>query len=192
MAIEVEAKAWVREWDAVERSVEEHCTFVRDFAKADRYFLCPGQESPSVTGRVSSAFRLRTDGEDAYVTFKEKRLRGSTEVNDEREFGVSDERAFLELSERIGCVEHFAKTKRGRHFECDGLTVELVHVEGLGDFLEVECVLPDADADAQAEAAARVESFLSRCGIPEDEIEPRTYMQLLSAVREGSGTPPEA
>ena len=76
------------------------------------------------------------------------------ERNLEREFGVDDAEAFIDLVTSFGCRETFAKVKAGLRFTHDGLTVELARVEGLGDFLEVECVVEDeSERDATGEAA---------------------------------------
>ena len=182
MAVEIEAKAWVDDWEAVESALSEQYRFVREFTKSDRYFLFPGQEKPG-PGLFASAFRVRTDGEKAYVTFKRKELRGDTEVNQEREFIVDDVAGFVDLAARLECREHFAKVKRGRHYEDGETTIELVHVEGLGDFLEVEIVLDQTDDDRASEMSESIRSVIVGCGIPPDRIERRPYMELLREAR---------
>ena len=175
MAYETEMKAWVDDWEAVERYLRGHCVFERRFRKEDRYF--------SLGKRL---FRIRADGRKAYVTFKEKSVRDGTEFNMEREFGVDDADAFGDLAAWLGCRESFAKAKEGLHFVHGDLTVELVHVEELGDFLEVEYVHDDNDADRHADAASRIRTFLAEAGIDERRIEAQPYMKLLREVRSGT------
>lgn len=185
MAYEIEAKAWVDDWEATEENLRGFATFEREFSKADRYFAYPGVD-PDQSEGVESAFRLRSDGEHAYVTFKRKELRGATEFNYEREFVVDDPEAFADLAARISCVEHFAKRKRGLHFSCEGITLELVRVEGLGDFLEVEAVIQSDDPAQQEEAAAAVLELVLRAGLPRTAIERRSYMHMLRSSDSGA------
>lgn len=172
MAYETEMKAWIDDWTPVERYLRETCTFERSFRKEDRYYETNG-----------STFRLRVDGSKAYVTYKDKTVSSGTEFNMEREFGVDDADAFVDLAEHIGCDEVFAKVKNGLHFAHGDLTVELVHVEGLGDFLEVEFVHTDDDSERHTDAAHRIRAFLRDAGVDPTRIEPEPYMKLLREVR---------
>ncbi len=175
MPYEVEMKAWVDDWAVVEARVRELCVFERSFRKEDRYFRKTGEAS----GEHQRLFRVRIDGETAYVTFKDKSVNDDAEINFEREFTVDDAAGFLELTERFGCEQSFAKVKEGLHFTRDGLTVELVHVHELGDFLEVEFVHGDSSADVHAAAVERIRSFIAAVGIESGRTEGRPYMQLL-------------
>lgn len=192
MAYEIEMKAWVDDWEALEATLRDRCTFERSFRKEDRYFASPDGEG---------LFRVRSDGRRAdaatraYVTSKEKDVHDGMERNLEREFSVDDAEAFIDLVTSFGCRETFAKVKAGLRFTRDGLTVELARVEGLGDFLEVECVVEDenaAERDAAGEAAlhrdtaARIRAFFSELGVADARIESRPYMQLLRE-RRGAG-----
>jgi predicted adenylyl cyclase CyaB len=58
--------------------------------------------------------------------------------------------------------------------------VELNRIEGLGEFVEIEALLPaGADAESLARARARVREVLAQLGIEASRIEPRPYMDLL-------------
>lgn len=184
MAYEIEMKAWVDDWQALERALRDRCTFERSFRKDDRYFVPPDGEG---------LFRVRSDGRRAYVTYKEKEVRDGVEVNLEREFGVDDAEAFVEFVTSFRCRETFAKVKEGLRFACDGLTVELVRVEELGDFLEVEYVVADGSTEDGStghaaetrhhETAERIRTFVRELGIADERIESRPYMQLLRERR---------
>lgn len=182
MAYEVEMKAWVHDWERLEGWLRERCRFERSFRKEDRYFRAP-QRACEDLPEETQLFRLRMDDGGACVTFKEKSVLEGMERNLEREFSVNDATAFLELMDRMGCREEFAKVKEGLHFSSGDLTVELVHVHELGDFLEVEFVHEEADDELHAHAASRIRTFFSEAGIPPDRIEPRPYMQMLRETR---------
>ncbi len=191
MAYEVEMKAWVDDWDAMEARLRGMCRFIRDFRKDDRYYLVnpepatePG-DGASGAGRSERGFRVRVDAGRACVTFKRKERHRRAEINMEREFEVDDVEAFNELMRRIGLEPQFTKVKEGLEFEHDGLVIELVHVRELGDFLEVECVDERDDASAHQAAAQRIEGFFTRCGVDPERIETAPYMKLLRRIRSG-------
>jgi len=178
MAYEVEMKAWVDDWSTTEAYLRRTSSFRRSFRKQDRYFYV-GPDDEAHERR----FRVRVDDDRTSVTFKDRLSQEDAEINVEREFTVDDVDAFLELMRRAGGREAYAKLKEGLHFERDGLTVELVHVAGLGDFLEVEYVHAEADEDAHAAAVSLIRSFLSDAGIPPGRVERRPYMELLRDQR---------
>ena len=179
MKYEVELKARVADWDAIEAKLRETCEFIREFQKSDRYFRSP------VGTEQDTSFRLRRDNDGVVVTFKEKRPRNGVEYNREREFSVDDAEVFLELVERIGCVEYASKIKTGLEFRFDGMTVELVRIDGLGSFLEIEIIEHTLNTAVHEQAALRIRSFLRTTGISEDRIEERSYVSLLRGKKVG-------
>ncbi len=179
MRYEIELKAWVEDWDALETRLRATCEFIREFHKSDRYFRRPAD------AERDTSFRLRRDNDGAVVTFKEKRPRDGVEYNRERESGVDDADVFLELVERVGCIEYASKIKNGLEFRSDGMTVELVRVKGLGSFLEIEIIEHTSDASVHEQAALKIRAFLGRTGISEGQIEERSYVDLLRGKKIG-------
>jgi len=179
MGYEIELKAWVDDWDAMETLLRARCEFVRRFRKSDRYFC------PSNGDTRNSAFRLREEGERALVTFKQKQIRDGIEYNREREFHVDDSEAFIELVQRAGCSQFSAKTKVGMEFRADGMTIDLVTVETVGDFIEVEIIESSEDPRTHARAARRIRKFFAETGISVDRIESRPYLALISGQEIG-------
>lgn len=180
MAYEVEMKAWVDDWPGLEAVIRQRCVFQRAFRKTDRYFRL---RSPLRRLVSRTRFRLRIDDRATYVTYKDKRLRGSAEINLEREFAVDDTDAFVELASRLGFAEFYGKVKEGLRFAYDDLVVEISRVEGLGAFLEVEYLDENSDASVHGLAADRISAFIADCGIDPSRIEPRPYQQLLREAR---------
>lgn len=142
-----------------------------------------------VPGAASAAGGEAATAAAATVTFKEKRAEGGIEINREREFEVSDPEAFLEFIERLGCESFYSKRKRGLAFKvpraagegatASQATIELVEVEGLGDFIEIEILLPSEEPAALALAQGEIRSLLRRSGLSEEDIESRYYSELL-------------
>jgi len=189
MAYETEMKAWVDDWQAVELHLRERLEFNRAFTKRDRYYASPdalaAQREDGEDSRLSSrppsgpTFRLRSDGDHCVVTFKAKSVRSGMEFNLEHEFSVDDGEAFHTFATHIGFSQDAQKVKHGLSFSDGDLHVELVEIEGLGAFLEVEFVHDDGDEELHAEAGSRIREVLRIAGIPDSRVEPRPYNQLL-------------
>jgi adenylate cyclase class 2 len=173
--VEMELKARLRDPEKVRALVGSFATYVREFDKTDAYWHGPQWRF----ARGTKGFRLRADGDKSIVTFKAKRNEGGIEINHETEFEVSDPAAFKALVERIGCEPFYRKHKSGSAYAFDGFTLELVHVEDLGDFIEVEKLLDNDDPETVAVVLGGLKGILARAGVPESDIEGRGYSELI-------------
>jgi predicted adenylyl cyclase CyaB len=180
--IEVELKARLRDRDAVLRAVSSFARAEGAVDKSDEYWHGPDWR----LNRGSRGFRVRREGGDPVVAFKTKRSEGGIEINRETEFKVSDRGAFIEFALRLGCERFYSKRKKGLKFRAGGevplpaaATIEIVEVEGLGDFIEIEALLEDEDPAAIALAQGEIRALLARAGVPESDIESRFYSELL-------------
>lgn len=171
MAIEVELKARVEEPEDVERLLEGRCGPGEEIDKADEYFRGPPP--------ARQAVRLRQTGETVVCTFKDKTISAGIEVNREHEFSVSDLATARELLERLGCVAVIQKHKRGLRFAQDEMVFELVHVEHLGWFLEIEVVLPNGRERRIEDARAKLRRTIHELGIHDEAIESTPYTTML-------------
>jgi adenylate cyclase class 2 len=134
-------------------------------------------------GRDGAAFALTR------VTWKTRDLREGVEINDEREFEVSDAGVFEDLLGRLGLAPGIVKNKRGRAWVFGGcspgdrsagvIRAELSEVRFLGWFLELEILASRKDEEAAAEHRERLFSLLDRLEIPREKIEPRPYTAML-------------
>jgi adenylate cyclase class 2 len=123
------------------------------------------------------------------VNFKRKEVRDGMEVNDEREFSVSDAEVFAELLKRLGLEPWIRKRKIGEAWNLDGITAELSLVVGLGRFIELEILADSDDGATVAAARARLLDAVDRLGVDRSRIEGRYYTELL---REAAGFAPPA
>jgi adenylate cyclase, class 2 len=183
--IEVELKAHVQDRAAVLAAVSSFAQAEGEVDKSDEYWHGPDWR----LHRGAKGFRVRTEGDASIVTFKTKRSEGGIEINREREFSISDAEAFAEFADRLGCEPFYQKRKRGQRFRVGGsaadpdtATIELLEVVGLGDFIEIEILLPSEDPAALALAQGEIRSLLARSGVGEEHIEPRFYSELLIAA----------
>jgi predicted adenylyl cyclase CyaB len=179
--IEVELKARLRDRAAVEAAVGAFASRAEPVDKRDSYWHGPDWR----LHRGARGFRIRSEGGSSVVTFKAKRSEGGIEINREREFGVSDAGAFIEFAQRLGCEPFYDKRKRGNKYSVGrgegggSATVEIVEVEGLGPFIEIEVLLEDDDPARIALAQGEIRGLLARSGVSEDDIESRYYSELL-------------
>jgi len=201
--IEVELKARLRDRKATEARVASFAAYVGPVDKFDSYWHGPDWRLQ----RGTKGFRLRAEDGSTLVTFKTKRSEGGIEINREREFGISDPDIFVEFCLRLGCEPFYTKRKRGSKYRADpcsdgarqeiplaasgrrtagncpgAATIEIIEVEDLGDFIEIEILLEDEDPGAVALAQGEIRGLLSRAGVPESDLEPRFYSELLTAA----------
>ena len=194
MAVEIELKAHVTNWDALKRLLSEKAEYLWAFEKTDTYWF---PEKNSFPWFPPSGLRLRrekrcskkgTETSLCLVTYKNKEVKDGIEVNDEREFEVSAPKrqsavVFEEFLKKIGLIPGSSKKKRGWAFSREGINAELVEVEGLGWFVELEIIDPiHADSDMEAaftEGKKRLLEFLDFLGIEREAIESRFYTEML-------------
>ncbi|MDR1144456.1 MAG: class IV adenylate cyclase [Spirochaetaceae bacterium] len=200
---EIELKARVPGWRDCRRRLTELAGGGVPLVKDDSYWFPAG---PAAGLRVRRERHTVADGQTAehtLVTGKTKERRDGIEINEEREFEVSDGAVFEEFLERLGLEKRISKRKTGWVWRCGGISAELVRVSGrggfggtgpetpdsagttkdLGWFLELE-ILAGADCGAETPAAAgrRLLDLLAKAGVGETAIETRYYSELLAGV----------
>jgi len=180
--IEVEAKARVADPERVERLLSGMGSALDEIDFADAYYVPVATE-----GYSFHRFRLRRTGERAVVTAKQKVGSAGVEANREHEFEVSDPEAFDAFARLFGFKVLLAKRKHGRRWKMEPATVELIEVDGLGHFVEVEILI---ESESEIEAARnRVIEILQSLGVDQESIEPAPYTQLLYQKLQGQSTP---
>ncbi len=185
---EVELKARVDDPEAVRRILRKRCEFAGSFVKEDTYFARRSSSGAAAEAKApmekkppaaKTLFRLRRQGDESVVTYKEKRLEGSTEVNREHEFTVSDPQTFLIFVERLGFEPAIRKRKEGELFHWGKARVELSRLCSLGWFVEIERLVKGEAAEDIREAKEEIRRILKEIGIDEEQIEKRYYTDLL-------------
>jgi len=208
LAVEIELKAHVKDdalgIEALKRLLFEKAEYLCAFEKEDTYYF------PSDNSDIPrSGIRLRGENKNcpdgavkkaAYVTYKTKEVRDGIEVNNEKEFEVCSSQnspviVFGEFLKMTGLAPGFSKHKKGWAFYKDGINAELLEVDKLGWFLEMEIVVNDAEMDVMKETTKKTAieekkkqllEFLSDLGIEKDAIESRYYSEML---KELAGSP---
>jgi adenylate cyclase class 2 len=200
LAVEIELKAHVQnnaqKIVALKSLLSEKAEYVCAFEKEDIYYfpLSPS-DIPRSGIRLRGESRTLPDGtvkKAAYVTYKTKEVRDGIEINNEKEFEVcslqcSPVMLFDEFLKMAGLEHGFSKCKKGWAFSKDGINAELLEVEKLGWFLEMEILVNDAANDKETamiieEKKKQLMDFLSDLGIEKSAIESRYYSEMLKEL----------
>jgi predicted adenylyl cyclase CyaB len=185
--LEVEAKARVNDPALVLPALMRMGHELEPIDYEDAYYI-PGDAE----GYSYRRFRVRRGGARTTVTAKERVPAERGETSREWEFEVSDRERFVGFMRVFGFKLLLTKRKRGRRFAitpgpgdaCRAEAVaELVEIEGLGHFLEIE-VMVDAE-DEVAAARARVEAIFAQLGISPEEFVSTPYTLMLDEKSRG-------
>jgi adenylate cyclase class 2 len=199
MPLEIELKARLDDCTPVEQRLSELGTYCRSYKKSDSYWfpVRAGVEKVSIPPsgvRVRGESGTDADGaayETVLITYKHKEISGNIEINEEREFTVSDALVFEDLLTRLGMRRGICKEKQGRAWNIPSQTAgqsgavqrpilaELSLVTGLGWFVEIEIVTEDNDQQTVEECRKQLHALLEKLEIPADRIEARPYTVML-------------
>ena len=181
MTFEVEMKAWVRRAEPLKQLLDkkEGLLYVGFEEKEDVYYAL--EETPLLRIRKGIVNGERS----LVVTHKKRSVVDGIEENLEYEFSVDplQEQAVHSFFTALGYHMAKRKFKRGWRYRrvhttsSPGLTVELVHLEGLGWFLEVETLAKTKEDRLQARK--ELTGFFSSVGIDSSAIESKPYLQLI-------------
>jgi adenylate cyclase class 2 len=182
--LEIELKAWSDDLEAVRRRLvrlAKKAKKPRPVVKEDVYFCPPGIDPARCDQRRDALIRVRIEDGKAVVTGKRKKIERGVETSEEIELAVDDASALRRFVDYLGYRPFLEKRKESRSYVWSrGVTVELNRVKGLGDFVEIEALVPDGAPAKRVEAARdRLRAILAALGIPESRIEGRPYMELL-------------
>jgi adenylate cyclase class 2 len=200
MAFEIELKAWVEKYifsnSGYRAGGGTVCEKLRNRLNTLGIYECAYEKDDVYYSgiRVRREKNASVDGrhsERVLVTWKVKEIRDGIEINDEKEFEVSDGKIFEELLERFDLRPESIKKKKGRAWNCaingkEPVRAELSEVEGLGWFIELEIIAGDNSEKTVTEGRNRLLSLLDNMGIPRNSIESRTYTELLQDLEKSS------
>ncbi len=155
MTFEVEQKFRLTDVAAFETKLVKLGTVIGvAVTQADRYFNHPARDF----AKTDEALRIRSAGEQNFVTYKGPKIDATTKTRREIELAVppGDEgaRQFADLLVALGFREVATVRKQRRTARCnwEGWAAEIAldDVEGVGQFCEIEFVAQEADLPAAA------------------------------------------
>ena len=180
MVTEIELKAHVTDFEAIKLVLSEKAEYLGVFEKEDSYWFLEKNSINCKEYRLRKEKRV-IDGIEksaCFIGYKKKEVREEIEINDEREFEVKPGEVVEEFFQDLGLRPGISKRKRGWAYSWEGITAELVEVEGLGWFIELEILNNDSGESIKA-AKKRLLDFLSSLGIKKEALESRFYTEML-------------
>ena len=196
MAVEIELKARLSDIEPVKERLFAIGSYLCSYRKLDTYWFSPMTACPRI--RVRRVQGHNADGmayQSAAVTFKSKAISAGIEINDEREFTVSDAGLFEELLGYLGMHKEMYKEKNGWAWAIPpeaggrsgivmepGILAELSQVMGLGWFLELEILPADSSVQTVEECRWQLLALLAKLEIPAERIESRPYGEMLAEM----------
>jgi adenylate cyclase class 2 len=144
----------------------------------DRYFAHPTRDF----AKTDEALRIRSDGEQNYITYKGPVLDPHVKLRHEIETPVADGREACEqLTEMFGLlgfkeVRTVSKRRTPYHLMWNDLAVELTldEVDGLGSFVEIETL---ADESSRNIARDTILQLADHLGLQDPQ--PKSYLGML-------------
>lgn len=201
---EIELKAHVYDREKLIAMLNSFAEYQKTVTKNDTYFhlqKTDGKKNEEANKKnyISARIRIQTEKTKSgiktlnFLTYKRKENKTdengiSIEVNDEKESEISSTEAIEALFADAGFVPALKKKKEVMIFsaetECGKATLELCNVEKLGDFIEIEILSGTNNAETTEKIQSELKRLLSRCEIPEKDIESRYYSEMLNALSE--------
>ncbi len=140
--------------------------------KKDIYYKKPNTEI--------AAFRIREENDDILITAKQNKRVDGIETNVECEFKVDP--IYFEQTQEFASLLGYEillyKHKTGWQWTFGNIHVELLFVETLSWFLELEIIAPNLDK--KEEAVEELYNFLEICNVDKSLISKKSYQQMLS------------
>lgn len=171
MSIEVEVKARIKNPKELKSILQQRFGPPRQIHRKDQYFRQADDPRDPI--------RLRQEDQRCIVTYKERNEHDGIEQNLEIQFEIRNPEIFAQFLERLGFVPSFSKEKFVEvfHHPHDEPVYELVYIEKLGWFIEIELAIEDKAE--QDKAKEKILHALYSLGLEKEDIEPRSYKSLL-------------
>ena len=174
---EVEIKAHAKDYLAVKAEIEKQYGKGMDVKKVDHYFRRPGE--------IKQALRVRENNDHLEFTAKKnsKSKEGENNLEYEVELSLDQLDSSLMFFRALGYEDYFIKRKSGFEWNTGSVHVELLDVNDLGWFLEMEALLPfDSDDNDVAKANKELHRLLKEFLLSEDDIEMKSYRFMILGV----------
>ena len=145
--------------------------------QVDTYYDAPHRSF----AETDEALRIRreepTNGDDVTkLTYKGPLVEAASKTREEHETVVDDDEALQGVLAGLGFEPAATVRKDRTYFSFEGYTVVLDAVDGLGEFVEIEREVPEAEVEAAREEAI---DLLEQLGLDPDEQIRTSYLGLL-------------
>ncbi len=170
--IEVEIKASAGRIDVAGKLNELGAIFVKKVRQIDSYYNAPHRDFKD----TDEALRLREQGGRVYLTYKGKKLDLLSKTRKEVEVEVSDRAKMEDIIISLGFKKTLDVIKERQIYHYKGAEICLDHLDGLGDFVEVEMQAENMDTVPQKRD--EVVAILREIGVTGDLIR-ESYLEMM-------------
>ncbi len=123
------------------------------------------------------SIRIREENGKAFFCLKKKNRSRGVEMNQEIDFPLKSGEDFHKWLWKLGIKKTAQKQKQSLVYNYQDFHIELNHVAGLGDYLEIETLVEDPK---KVPAAKRqLHDLFKRLGFAPDQFEKKYYLELL-------------
>ena len=183
--IEVELKMKIENTDQVEDTLKS-LGFVKEnlLIEKDIYF----DNTSHKIKEADEALRIRCcenpSQQDAstYLTYKGPKLDAISKTRKELQMEIESAEVGQEILNALGYTLMFLVEKKRQYFTSGTATACMDHVVGLGDFLELECVV--ADESQKESALEELFSLVEKLGYKKEDLIRTSYLAMVLAKKE--------
>lgn len=165
---EVESKVHVKNPKALKAKLKKLGKYKGLQIKKDIYYCLPQSFPPK------QKLRVRDKGKTIEVNYKKSEsYKQGVHAKKETEFNISDKANFIELIKHFGFEIYMPKIKRTELYQTkDKVNLELNHVKGLGNYLEIEILCKKSQI---TKARKRIVEIREQLGFTLKNVEKRGY-----------------
>jgi len=148
----------------------------------DTYFNAPDRDF----SKTDEALRIRSIDGKGEITYKGKRLDTVSKTRPEFNSPV-DEKTMAEILKALGFFESGSVIKSREIYNWDGFFIGLDTVEELGEFVEIESALKNADRQTIQNETDRIFQFLKKYNIAKEDSIKTSYLEMVLEAKERKG-----
>ncbi len=175
---EIEIKAWLENPEEVEEKIKNlNGKKIGEKEIIDTYYDHPKLNLTANKREIRVRKVKAGDVKKSFLTYKEPR-KGFDEAKREVELEIPDPKKMKKVLRRLGFIELGIKKKKQRTYELNNTIVDIVYVDRLGFFLEIESK-ERRDIEKGRKEIYRVFEML---GLERNKIEKRMYLELLGII----------
>ena len=139
--------------------------------------------------RIRNSENLHKRTSKSFLTYKGRKLDQVSMTRKELETGIEDAGTAAEILAALGYEKQFPVSKLRQYYHRDDVTACVDQVEGLGSFLELELLVPEAgcptdtgrESMTREKALSKLAHILSRLGYSMEETTCRSYLSMIMA-----------
>jgi adenylate cyclase class 2 len=175
MSIEIEAKAYAKNLDEIERMIRKiGAKHTWEGEQIDTYYNHPMRDF----SKTDEALRIREVEDKVFLTYKGPKIDSITKTREEIKVQVQVSSSISKILIKLGFKEVFRVKKHRKKFLLDDFKICLDSVEKLGDFVEIEAsVSSEVSQEKVSEIRDNIIKTMEEWGLL--ELERLSYLELL-------------